>query len=462
MFKQSELKRLEDLYAESGNQLVVLYGPMNCEKEALIRSFIETKRHFYYRARKASAKEQLSMMGQEVAQKFDVRIQKESYDEYFNRVKSGNPTKLVVVIDEFENIVKKDPDFMESILKLKSRRLYPGPVMIILASSSIVWAEQDMPAVIGEEVLGEIDASIKIPNMNFLEVVRAFPELSVSDTIKIYGVLGGVPGYLKHWKKRKTFKQNICDLILSEDGYFFKRAEELVSSELRELSVYNTILMAIAKGENKLNDLYHYTGYSRPKISVYMKNLSQFDIIEKVVSFETGGWDNTKKGVYRIKDTYINFYYRFVYPHLSDLYMMSPEDFYDTYIEKELDDYLNRYFINVCMEYLSLLNQIRRLPLLVTKMGTWVGKTGNIDIIAQSADRQNIVGICNWEKEEFTLAMCKDLFDSMTKAKITSNHIYLFSATSFSNEVIELSKLDKRFELVDMKELLLGVLWENH
>ncbi len=453
MFKQSELKKLEDLYAESGNQLVVLYGPMNCEKEALIRSFLETKKYFYYRARKASAKEQLSMMGAEVAQKFDVRIQKESYDEYFNRVKSGNPTKLVVVIDEFENIVKKDPEFMESILKLKNRRLYPGPVMIILASSSIVWAEQDMAATIGEEALSKVDAQIKIPNLNFLEVVRAFPELSVSDAIKIYGVLGGVPGYLKYWRKRKSFKQNICDLILSEDGYFFKKAEELVSSELRELSVYNTILMAIAKGENKLNDLYHYTGYSRPKISVYMKNLSQFDIIEKVVSFETGGWDNAKKGVYRIKDTYINFYYRFVYPHLSDLYMMAPEDFYDTYIEKELDDYLNRYFINVCMEYLSLLNQIHRLPLVVTKMGTWVGKTGNIDIIAQSSDRQNIVGICNWEKEEFTLAMCKDLFDSMTKAKITSNHIYLFSAKAFSADVIELARIDKRFELVDMNEL---------
>ena len=453
MFKQSILKQLEDLYAESGNQLVMLYGPMNCEKETLIRAFLETRKHFYYRARKASAKEQLSMMGEEVARKFDVRIQKESYDEYFNRVKSGNPTKLVVVIDEFEHIVKKDPEFLESILKLKNRRLYPGPVMIILASSSIVWAEQDMAATIGEEALSKIDAQIKIPNLNFLEVVRAFPELSVSDAIKIYGVLGGVPGYLKYWKKRKSFKQNICDLILSEDGYFFKKAEELVSSELRELSVYNTILMAIAKGENKLNDLYHYTGYSRPKISVYMKNLSQFDIIEKVVSFETGGWDNAKKGVYRIKDTYINFYYRFVYPHLSDLYMMSPEDFYDTYIEKELDDYLNRYFINVCMEYLSLLNQIRRLPLVVTKMGTWVGKTGNIDIIAQSADRQNIVGICNWEKEEFTLGMCKDLFDSMTKAKITSNHIYLFSAKAFSADVVELARIDKRFELVDMNEL---------
>ena len=453
MFKQSELKKLEDLYAESGNQLVVLYGPINCEKEALIRAFVETKKYFYYRARKSSAKEQLTMMGEEIARKFEVKLQKNTYDEYFNRVKSGNPTKLVVVIDEFEQIVKKDPEFMESILKLKNRRLYPGPVMIILASSSIVWTEQDMPSAIGEEALSKIDARIKIPNLNFLEVVRVFPDFSVSDTIKIYGVLGGVPGYLKYWKKHKSFKQNICDLILSEKGYFFKKAEELVSSELRELSVYNTILMAIAKGENKLNDLYHYTGYSRPKISVYMKNLSQFDIIEKVVSFETGGWDNAKKGVYRIKDTYINFYYRFVYPHLSDLYMMTPEEFYDTYIENELDDYLSRYFINVCMEYLSLLNQIRRLPLAVTKMGTWVGKTGNIDIIAQSADRQNIVGICNWEKAEFTLGMCKDLFDSMTKAKISSNHIYLFSATSFSDDVIELAKLDKRFELVDMKEL---------
>lgn len=452
MFKQSELKRLEDLYTESGNQLVVLYGPMNCEKESLIGSFIGDKKYFYYRARKASAKEQLSMMGEEISRKYDVKLQKFTYDEYFTRVKSGDPSKLVVVIDEFEQIAKKDPEFMESILKLKARRLYPGPVMIILASSSIVWAEQDMDETIGTAAK-KIDARIKVPNLNFLEVVRVFPELSISETVKVYGVLGGVPGFLSRWNTKKSFKQNICELILSEDGYLYDMAEKIVSSELRELSVYNTILLAIAKGENKLNDLFNYTGYSRPKISVYMKNLSHFDIIEKVVSFETGGWDNAKKGVYRIKDTYVNFYYKFVYPHLSDLYIMSPEQFYDTYIEKELDEYLNRYFINVCMEYLTLMNQMRRLPLVVTKMGTWVGKTGNIDIIAQSSDRQNIVGLCNWEKAQLNVEMCVDLFKSMKKAKISSNHIFLFSAKAFSPEIIALAEQDKRFELIDMNEL---------
>ena len=115
MFKQSELKRLEDLYAESGNQLVVLYGPMNCEKVALIGSFIGDKKYFYYRARQASDVEQRRMMGEEVARKYDIKLQKYTYEEYFNRVKSGDPTKLVVVIDvnELGDLENAPEEFLE-------------------------------------------------------------------------------------------------------------------------------------------------------------------------------------------------------------------------------------------------------------------------------------------------------------------------------------------------------------
>ena len=84
-------------------------------------------------------------------------------------------------------------------------------------------------------------------------------------------------------------------------GYLFAEAERYIGSELRELSVYDTILASIASGHEKLNDLFLDTGYSRAKISVYMKNLAAFDVIEKVVSFETGGWDHAKKGVYHIQ-----------------------------------------------------------------------------------------------------------------------------------------------------------------
>ncbi len=443
--KKTDLAKLEELYKTSGNQLVVMYGRKGCQKEQLIREFISDKKYFYYRCRQASALEQSNMMAREIENQFDVKLQKHTYEEYFSRVKTGNPSKLVVVIDEAQYIVKKDPEFAEAIKKLKNKRLYPGPVMIILASSSMVWVRQD-----AEELF---KTSMKIEELNFLEVVRSFPTMSVSEIIKTYGVLGGVPAYLEKWDSNASFKENVCKLILSENGALFTEAEDIISSELRELSVYNTILATIARGQNKLNDLFHETGFSRAKISVYMKNLAQFDIVEKVISFETGGWDNAKKGVYQIKDTFVNFWFKFVYPNQSDLYTLSAEDFYDKYVEPDLDDYLNRYFRNVCMEYLMLLDQMEQLPFKVHKVGTWLGKTGTIDIIAQSTDRRNIIGFCNWTEPELTMDMCEKMAEAMDKARLSSDNYYLFSATSFEPALETYVTKDPRFKLINMNEL---------
>ena len=150
--KQADFKELEQIYAKNGNQLIVLYGRKDCRKEELLREFVQDKKCFYYRCRQASSEEQKRMMSEEIEAQYQVRLTKHSYDEYFNRVKSGDATKLVVIIDEVQYIMKRDPEFLNSVLKLKAKRLYPGPVMIILASSSIVWAEQDLDAAFGSYI----------------------------------------------------------------------------------------------------------------------------------------------------------------------------------------------------------------------------------------------------------------------------------------------------------------------
>lgn len=451
--KTSILKELEAGYGQSGNQLYVLYGREDSEKELLLKALIQKKKHFYYRAGQASTAEQRQRMGREIAGKFDVSLHKYTYEEYFNRVKSGDPTKLVVVIDEFQYIAKKDPAFFEAILKLKAKRLYPGPVMIILCSSAVAWVEKELASCIGEAAEKKIDRKIKLNPLNFLEVVRALPDYPVADCIKVYGVIGGIPGYINRWNPKQDLKTNICRLVLSRNGYLFRAAEDLIAGQLRELSVYETILAHIAGGDDKLNELYLKTGFSRAKISVYMKNLSAFDVIQKVVSFETGGWENAKKGIYRIRDNYVNFWFHFVYPNLSDLYMMGTEEFYDAHIAPGLDNYLNRYFREVCMEYLGLLGLVGKLPLKIAKMGTWIGKEGNIDIIAQNEIRQNMVGLCNWDKQELTMEMCEELFSNMKKARIGAEYYFLFSARGFEPALTELAGQDPRFILVDMNEL---------
>lgn len=127
--------------------------------------------------------------------------------------------------------------------------------------------------------------------------------------------------------------------------------------------------------------------------------------------------------------------------------------FFDTYIEPELDEYLNRYFVAVCREYLALLNLHGRLPLKAVKMGTWIGKKGNIDIIVQNAQRQNIVAICNWSKPELTDEMYQELLASMKQAKLKAEQYYLFSAQAFDEAVRLRAEKEPEVVLIDMKEL---------
>ena len=169
--KTSVLKELEEAYRQDGNQLITLYGRADSEKEVLLRAFLQNKKYFYYRARAASPKEQCGRMGQEVAERFGVSLTRHTYEEYFNRIKSGGPVKLVVVIDEFQYIAKKDSLFLEAVLKLKARKLYPGPVLILLCSSAVAWMEKESMGLFGESGAKKIDRRIKLGNLNFLEEI---------------------------------------------------------------------------------------------------------------------------------------------------------------------------------------------------------------------------------------------------------------------------------------------------
>ncbi|MFR8428206.1 MAG: hypothetical protein ACLVCH_12230 [Roseburia inulinivorans] len=67
--KTAVLKELETLYAKSGNQLCVLYGRPDLEKELLLKTFLQNKKAFYYRARYASPESQKQMMAEAVRRK---------------------------------------------------------------------------------------------------------------------------------------------------------------------------------------------------------------------------------------------------------------------------------------------------------------------------------------------------------------------------------------------------------
>ncbi len=448
------LRGLNGIYAKPGSQIVVFYGREGCGKELYIRHFLKGKAFFYYRAREISAEEQKRVFLSEVMKQYHIDPEEAEFDLdiCFRQMQAKDGSKLVIVMDEFEHLIRKNSEFLESFVKLRQESADGGAVMLLLCSSSLVFVEHKMAPLMGKSFY-EIDTIHKIAEMNFIDVVRAFPQTPVSECVQLYGVLGGIPSYLKRWDAGRDVKDNICRNILSCNGSLFLEAERFLRMELRELSVYHTILTAMAAGYSKLNELHKYTGYSRAKVSVYLKNLMEFDVIEKVVSFETGREENAQKAVYRIKNTLIHFWFTFVFPHLSDLYLFQPEEFYELHIAGGLDSYLERYFVCVCMEYMKLMNRAGRLPIRIHKMGTWVGKQGTIDIVAQNSIREKIVGICNWSKEKMPYAYCERLEMLMGQAHIKANHYFLFSGKSFDPALRKLAEQDQRYTLIDMAQL---------
>lgn len=450
--RTAEMDKLQELYETRENNLVFLYGRTGMEQHELLHQFIENKKVVYYIASECSNEVQRQFLAGTIMDSCDVILNQNDYKTMFNRMRSGDASKLVFVVEHVEHIMKKDKEFFEAIVMLKQRKLYPGPVMILLMSDSLVFAEHEFKEQFIED-RKHFDSFIKLSELKFLDVVRRFPSYTVSQSVEVYGILGGVPAYLSSWDAKKTLKQNVCNLILNRDGILYSEAHDYIAKQLREYSVYKTILYAIASGKEKLNDMFLYTGYSRPKISVYMKNLMEFEVIEKVASFETGGWDNAKKGVYRIQNTFLNFWFKFVFPYQSQLEVMGESVFFDKYIAPYLDEYLNLTFRKVCMEYLELSSAVNQLPIQIAKMGTWVGKKGNIDIIAQDKVRNTIVGACSWSEESFSVQMYQNLLDSMKAAKVKSEHCYLFSAKRFDQELMERAKAEPGIIIVDMNEM---------
>ena len=114
--RNTELQQLGQLYQQEGSQAVVLYGRKEQGIRRLAQAFCSGKPSFYYFAPETSAQAQRKRLGRDFALDLSVTAQDGFYDALFQGMGREDGGKLVWVVDEFQNIVKKDPSFWGSLL----------------------------------------------------------------------------------------------------------------------------------------------------------------------------------------------------------------------------------------------------------------------------------------------------------------------------------------------------------
>lgn len=428
----TELQYLKHYYEKEGSQLIVFYGQKNMGMTDLLRKFCDEMQGIYYRVRACSEREQQFQWANELRENGAKLSDYPTYTELFNSMIMQRSHKKVIVIEEFQNIVKLSQTFLQELISFVRNQWNNQEVMVILASTSIGWVENSMVKKIGSAVY-DISGLIKMREPGFFDVADLLPGISRRQQIETYAVLGGFPELWEHFEGNADIRENICRHILRKGSYLREEALRLVSEELRETNVYHAILCALALGRHKLNDLYQHTGFSRAKISVYLKNLMELEIVEKVFSYDTAGRENTQKGIYRIKNHFVKFFFRYLYSNLSRLEELDEYSFYDRYIAPSFPVYVSECFGRVCSEAVE---RMENLPFPCEKMGEWIGKAGNIDIIMQDAGNHFLIGLCNWDRPEMLYEDYEWLLFCAGQAKIKPNQVYLFSASGFEEKLI--------------------------
>lgn len=449
--RTTELGYLNNYYDRDGSQILIVYGQKHIGKTALVKEFMKDRPGYYYLARACSEREQTYQWGRQLSHDGYVVDKFPSFHEIFEKLAHRVTGKKVLVIDEFQNIVRASDAFMKDLVAFVHSQWNRDDVMVILVSSSIGWIENNMITRIGEAAY-ELSGLLKIKEMPFADLVARFPNFRIEECVEAYAILGGIPGLWNQFDDRLTIQQNICRNILDGNSFLFEEGERILTEQLREPGVYNTIMASIAAGNHKLNDLYLHTEFSRAKISVYLKNLIELELVEKVFSYDTAGKENVQKGIYRISHPFVDFYYTYMYPHLSDLQILSVGEFYNHYIMRDFRRYVSGYFKQVCRQHLAALGERHRLPIDCDTIGEWIGKVGSLDIIAQDEEGRTLIGLCNWEKP-MTYEDYENLLLYAKKAKISTDYIYMYTAFRFDERLNLEAKVKSNLKLVQISDL---------
>ncbi len=440
--RTEELEYLKGYYEKDGIHLLIFYGRRYVGKTAILREFIRGKPYCYHMARACSGEEQLSEL-----------------EKLRERTGDSSGDKEVIIVEEFHRMVRTGGDVTEALFGLTDSAAGENGVLVIFTSSCIGWVENRMVSAAGKAAR-KISDVFKVRELDFRYMEEFFPAYSARQRMEVYGALGGVAGWWQLFSGRCSVKENVCRTVLDVGGMLHRMADALLGEELREPAVYNTILAALASGKEKLNDLYLATGYSRAKLSVYLGNLAEMNWVEKVYSLEAeenggkgcGTKDGAKKGVYRICNHYVRFYYTYVYGGDDRLFRMSPERYYNTYILPDRDRYMEEPFREICRQHMEMCAGRGELPVKARRIGRWSGKKGSIDIVVQGEDGRNLLALCRISRMGISYEEYGGLLETAAKAGFRADYVWLYGEL-FDERIVREAERQEKLTLIDIRKI---------
>ena len=444
--RELEMETLQNEYERDGSALVVLYGRRRVGKTTLISEFIKDKKALFFLASEESEAQNRNAFREKVADFIDSDLLRsaeiKSWDVLFKSIMDTPfDSKPVIVLDEFQYLGKANPAFPSIFQRIWEEILKDRSVMVILCGSLISMMESQTLAY-GSPLYGRRTAQIRLKQIPFGYYHEFFPNKSRRELIEMYAVTGGVPKYIELFSESKDIYSAIQKCVLNRSGYLYDEPHFLLQQEVSEVGSYFSIIKAIAAGNSKLSAISSILEIKSTSLTKYLKTLIDLDILEREVPITEENPEKSKKGLYKIKDNYLRFWFAFVYPNMSFIESGHSRIVMNKIRNSLVKNHIAFVYEDVCKERMWDLNGEGAWPFNFTKIGRYWDSKDEIDIVALDPEGKNLIlGECKYWTEPVGMSVLRDLeakTDSVAWERDSRKVWYvLFSASGFTDELIK-------------------------
>lgn len=453
--RERELSLLKDIYNRHESQMIVLYGRRRIGKTALITHWLhEHIKHdcMYWVAYKSSSDMLLDKFSKVITpclDGVDSNVRFVDWDAALRQIfRLAEHKKVVLAIDEFPYLLESVPEFPSILQMLWDQHAKTSQFILLLSGSHYHMMFQEFVSGKGP-LYGRSTADMLLEEIAPSSMHLFLPRYSPEQIVETYSLIGGVPKYLEMWDDRRTVFKNIEEIILSPVTIFRQEAIFLIQDEISEPRTYLAILEAIGRGLKTPSAIAKLTGIAINHLGKYLHTLRELGFVRRVISLDAADYAHTRTGRYEIKDSYLKFYFHYLYPHLELLEQQRISRLM-ALIKAQHESFVGKTgFEELARRFITKIGDDEQLSFVPDYIGRIWSKQVEIDVVAINKQSRNILlGECKWSREKMGMTVLDRLIEksaALPKIQRYHKHYALFSKNGFTSSVLERAVKERIF-----------------